>query len=61
MADAYDDYLRALDDEVASERDARDGGPTPFTALLDASERATRRQIREAHSGASPRKDGTDA
>lgn len=43
--DAYDDYLRALDDEVAHEQDARDSVPSFFTALLDASERATRRQI----------------
>jgi hypothetical protein len=47
FADAYDSYLRALDDEVAREKEARDGGPSLFTALLDASERATRRQIRE--------------
>lgn len=48
---AYDDYLRALDDEVARERDARESAPTFFTALLDASERATRRQIQGQDNG----------
>lgn len=46
---AYDDYLRALDDEFAREQDTREPKPSFFTALLEASARATQRQIREAN------------